>query len=70
VAAFVTFLEDGSAMMVAGGDGSVRRWDLRTDTWIRQACARAGRDLTRDEWVDIFGDGQPYRRTCSASDRA
>ena len=64
VASFVTFLEDGHALMVAGGDGSVRYWDLRTDVWIRQACARAGRNLTTEEWLDIFGEDRPYRRTC------
>ncbi|HET7761904.1 MAG TPA: hypothetical protein VFL46_06045, partial [Phycicoccus sp.] len=64
VRSFVTFREDGRALMVAGSDGSVRRWDLRIETWARLACARAGRDLTTEEWVDIFGEDQPYRRTC------
>ncbi|MFQ6170173.1 BTAD domain-containing putative transcriptional regulator [Oryzobacter sp. R7] len=67
VASYVTFVDDGHTLLVAGGDGSVRRWDLRVDTWVRLACERAGRDLTAGEWADVFGAGQPYRRTCPAA---
>jgi DNA-binding SARP family transcriptional activator/WD40 repeat protein len=34
--------------------------------WLSDACAFAGRDLTRTEWAQYVGD-QPYRTTCPSS---
>jgi hypothetical protein len=36
---------------------------LRPDAWEHQACAIAGRNLTRAEWRQFLGDGD-YRETC------
>jgi hypothetical protein len=45
--------------------GSERAWELRLDPdlWEEQACAAAGRNLTREEWTTHLG-AEPYRRTC------
>ena len=39
-------------------------WDLRPSSHADAACAMAGRDLTRDEWLSYLGDLGPYRSTC------
>jgi DNA-binding SARP family transcriptional activator/WD40 repeat protein len=57
----VTLSPDGSRLLVGGE----RAWELRLDPdrWEEQACAAAGRNLTRAEWRSHLGD-EPYRRTC------
>ena len=57
----VTISPDGTRVVV----GSERAWELRLDPgqWEEQACAAAGRNLTREEWTTHLG-GEPYRRTC------
>jgi WD40 repeat protein len=44
------FSPDGTRLATPGSDGASVLWDLRTDTWLRAACAVAGRDLTAAEW--------------------
>lgn len=44
------------------GDG--RSYPLDPQTWLDEACAVAGRDLTREEWASYL-PGQSYERTCS-----
>jgi WD40 repeat protein len=39
---------------------------LRSEDPARDACARLGRSLTKDEWNQHL-EGQPYRRTCPIS---
>ena len=43
------------------------RYPLDADVWLRQACAVAGRDLTRVEW-ERYLPGRPYRPTCTDLD--
>ena len=43
------------------------RYPLDADAWLRQACAVAGRDLTRVEWERYLPD-RPYRPTCTDLD--
>jgi hypothetical protein len=59
----VSFLPDGHTVLMAAMDEAVYTWDTRVASWIAHACATAGRNLSRDEWRDAFGD-RPYRRTC------
>jgi WD40 repeat protein len=58
----VTISPEG-ALLIVGGE---RAWTLRLDPdrWEEQACAAAGRNLTRQEWTTHLGD-EPYRRTCA-----
>jgi WD40 repeat protein/energy-coupling factor transporter ATP-binding protein EcfA2 len=66
---------DGLTLASAGSDkpngqrgsgGSEKRlllWDIKVESWIRNACRVANRNLTRTEWERYFPN-QPYRRTC------
>ena len=56
------FSPDGQTL-ACGGAGEIVFWDLRSETWVAQACAIAGRNMTEDEWVVYLRD-TPYRRTC------
>ena len=62
--AYVGFQADGDAITVATQDGRIHTIDVRPERWVEQACAIAGRNLTRDEWRDAFGE-RPYRATCA-----
>jgi len=40
-------------------------WKFDPEDWIKELCAKVGRNLTRDEWVLYgFADTEPYRATC------
>jgi WD40 repeat protein len=51
-------------LFVGSGDGAVWRWDVDVTSWLRRACAVAGRDLDRAEWADL-GTGQDYAQVCA-----
>jgi WD40 repeat protein len=51
-------------LFVGSGDGAMWRWDVDVTSWLRRACAVAGRDLGRAEWADL-GTGQDYQRVCA-----
>ncbi|HEY8379966.1 MAG TPA: WD40 repeat domain-containing protein, partial [Nannocystis sp.] len=57
------FSPDGRFVVTAGADGLARVFPVRLADRVAEACARAGRDLTPDEWRHHLGD-RPYRRTC------
>lgn len=61
---FVGFAPDGYTVTIATRGGVIHRLDVRAERWIEQACRIAGRNLTRSEWRDAFGD-RPYRETCA-----
>ncbi len=63
-AVFVAFTPDGQTVSVITVDGEAYELDTRAASWIEFACFTAGRNLTRTEWRDAFGD-RPYRETCS-----
>lgn len=44
--------------------GRVHVWNLDPGSLADAACFAAGRNLTRDEWVDLGPKGEPYRQTC------
>jgi DNA-binding SARP family transcriptional activator/WD40 repeat protein/energy-coupling factor transporter ATP-binding protein EcfA2 len=56
---------DGRRLIVVYDDGSGAVWPLDVDTWIRHACAVAGRDLTQEEWSRFIA-GRDYRSTCAS----
>jgi DNA-binding SARP family transcriptional activator/WD40 repeat protein len=45
-------------------------WDLDPAHWVENACAIAGRNLTRAEWDQYVGDLASYRPTCPQFDTA
>jgi WD40 repeat protein len=51
-------------VVAMSGDRPGRRWPVDRKVWLEQACAVAGRDLTRMEWT-LFLPDHPYRPTCS-----
>lgn len=53
---------DGRTLVISGSGGMVI-WDTDPRSWARQACAAAGRNLTRAEWERFLPD-TGYRRTC------
>jgi len=58
------FASDGRTVVLADPyRGAVYRWDTRLDYALSVACRLAGRDLTRSEWTDQFGE-RPFRTTC------
>ena len=59
----VAFSPDGTRLAVGVDDGSVLAWDVSLDSWKRQACALANRDLSDREWEQYFGD-QPRWDFC------
>jgi WD40 repeat protein len=51
-------------MLVSGAELSpIMVWNVGTDWWRAEACRRAGRSLTWNEWQQYMGD-EPYRATC------
>ncbi len=56
---------DGRKLIVVYDDGSGAVWPLDVDTWIRHACAVAGRNLTQEEWSRFIA-GRDYRSTCAS----
>jgi Tol biopolymer transport system component len=57
------FTPDGAYVLAVTNAGRAYRWDLRPSTWERQACAVAGRTLTRAEWGDVLPD-RDYDPAC------
>jgi WD40 repeat protein len=55
---------EGGQLLTGSFVGTLVAWDMTPAHWAKQACALAGRDLTRAEWVRWLPD-QPYRRTCA-----
>jgi len=61
---YARLVPDPDHELVALNDQRVGlRYPLDADEWLREACAVAGRDLTRDEW-DRYLPGREYRGTC------
>ena len=57
------FTADGAYLLAMTDTGRAYRWDIRPATLERQACAVAGRTLTRAEWADAL-PGRPYAPAC------
>ena len=63
----VGFSADDNELVIAGLDGSVLTWDMRTRSWVTTACAIAGRDLTATEWSTAL-PGRPPQQLCPATE--
>jgi hypothetical protein len=51
-------------LVVLSGNRAGRRYPMDVATWLDEACAVVGRDLTRAEW-DRYLPGRPYAATCT-----
>ena len=61
--AVAAFDPTGHTLATASGDGTVLLWDVNPDSWLKRACAVAGRRLTQQEWQE-FLPGRPYQPSC------
>ncbi|MGH3242400.1 MAG: hypothetical protein ACRDNL_18635, partial [Spirillospora sp.] len=60
----VSYGRDGRAVATVAGDGTARLWNVAVPADpVAEACANAGRSLTRDEWKTHVPQ-ERYRRTC------
>jgi WD40 repeat protein len=61
-----THLIPGTAdeIVVLSSERTGHRYPMDPSVWLAEACAIAGRDLTREEW-DRYLPDRPYRRTCT-----
>jgi hypothetical protein len=53
----------GKCVLVWSTDGSVVRWDIDTDSWLRRARRIANRNLSSSEFTSLFGARTPYHST-------
>jgi len=58
---------DGNSLAVLFRNGSLFLLDLDLDSWQQIACQRANRNLTQEEWQQIFGE-ELYQETCAQSE--
>jgi len=55
----------GHTPAAAFEDGTVLLWDVDPASWLKRACAVAGRRLTPQEWQE-FLPGRPYQPSCGS----
>jgi WD40 repeat protein/DNA-binding SARP family transcriptional activator len=57
------FEPGGRDLLVVDDHGGAFAWPASLGTWQHEACALAGRNLTRAEWAQFVG-GPPYTAVC------
>jgi WD40 repeat protein len=57
------FSPSGKALVASGPKGTLVRWDLDPQSWLRIACRLAGRRLTHTEWSRFVG-ARRYASAC------
>ena len=55
---------DGNRLISGGSDNHVRSWNINVDDLASGLCKKAGRSLSKDEWVDYVGADVEYEETC------
>jgi WD40 repeat protein len=61
--ASVAFDSSGKSLASGGTDETVV-WDTDPQSWQRQACSIANRNLTPTEWEQFIGSGRHIQKTC------
>src|SRR5262249_26873192 len=59
----VAFGPDGRTVVTGAFDGQVLQWDVSIDSWMAQACSKANRNFSEEEWVRV-SPGASYERIC------
>ena len=54
----------GSSVAILGEGGTLQLWHYDPGSLLAQACARANRNLSHQEWERLVGPSRPYHRTC------
>jgi WD40 repeat protein len=57
-------LADGRLASGGGDNGKIRLWLVDEQKLIAALCARAGRNLTKDEWARYIGADTPWQPSC------
>ncbi len=57
------FSPDGQSLLTVSDD-KVKLWPADPEWPFQQLCARAGRNLSREEWRTFIGESEPWRPTC------
>jgi hypothetical protein len=60
----LAFSRDSDLLVAAGPGTGPFVWDLDPESWTRNACRLAGRELTPGEWRTYVGSGREGERTC------
>jgi len=42
----------------------VRLWDVNPESWLKQLCDIANRNLSQKEWREYMGEQGPFEKTC------
>lgn len=58
------FGEDGKQVITIETDGSITRWMINPEDWLKLACEVVDRNLTPDEWKQYFLPEMTYTKTC------
>ena len=61
---FVEFSPDGEYLLAGCKNDVIKRWPMRPSTLSEGICAKVGRNLTKEEWIEFVGKDIPYRKTC------
>jgi DNA-binding SARP family transcriptional activator/WD40 repeat protein len=60
---YAMFRPDRNEIVGYFGNGALHTWNLEPASWMRRACAIAGRDMTAQEWQRAL-PGRPYQHVC------
>jgi WD40 repeat protein len=57
------FSSDGKLLALGSSTGYIQIWNLDTRNWVKFACEKIRRNLSKSEW-ETYLTGQPYQSTC------